>query len=744
MSFLGELKRRNVFRVAGVYAVVGWLAVQVAASLEEAVGLPEWFDGLVVSLLVIGLPVALVFAWAFELTPDGIKRTVAVSEEDSITAQTASKLDAVLVVALFVFAAAMLIPRFLPSDEPAVAASPASEETSDSEALAELAGDAAAKPPNASFAVLPFADLSPDGNQEYFADGISEELLNVLAQVKGMKVAGRTSSFAFKGRNEDLREIGKVLSVAHILEGSVRSQGDKVRVTAQLIQVSDGYHLWSQTYDGDLTDIFAVQDDIAQEILTAMRSQFELEPEAVAAPTLRTDISAYNLFLTARDQVATRDKEAMTEALASLTQAIAIDPNYAPALALRAQAYIMLSDRPSSYGDLPAREAGEKAAADLERALVLDPDLAHAHAVRGLQLSDAGRPDAAISSLRRAIELNPNSLDARNWLALALSDSGRFRAALDTFKGLLDIDPLYAPGVNNAVTYSFDVGDLEGAREIAQRYVNLTPSSERRMDYEARLAALRGDLAEALRLGLSIPQELRGTPVNSRLVFWSWRLGIDAAGEGIAAPVPTYQALVTADLGFHERAMATIHEALRNNPGFMQLHSAYFQVLYEVGRDREVMAHYAQEFGGDVEQFATRLRSSSLSSMQPFYAIAGAAKNTGDEATYTAVMRRWRETIDNYRAGGAVGPGINGEEATYFATQGDFRKSIELCKRVYEQGLPVFFRSFVDGRALAVLRNDTRIIEMAEKSLSAINQQRAELGRPPLESLWTTQHNLPN
>ncbi|MFK8043100.1 MAG: adenylyl cyclase, partial [Congregibacter sp.] len=214
MSFLSELKRRNVFRVAGVYVVVSWVIVQVAATLEEAISLPTWFDAVAVSFLAIAFPIVLVFAWAFELTPDGIKRTATVDEDESITAQTASKLDVVLILALLIFAGAMLAPRFMPQTEPTVA------ELAEGEAAGvdeQLVRDATPPVKDASIAVLPFADLSPDGDQEYFADGISEELLNVLAQVDGMKVAGRTSSFAFKGRNEDLREIGQVLNVAHIL-----------------------------------------------------------------------------------------------------------------------------------------------------------------------------------------------------------------------------------------------------------------------------------------------------------------------------------------------------------------------------------------------------------------------------------------------------------------------------------------------------------------------------------------------
>jgi TolB-like protein/Tfp pilus assembly protein PilF len=505
MSFVGELKRRNVFRVAGVYAVVGWLLVQIAATVEEAIALPPWFDAVVLSFLVIVFPIALVFAWAFELTPEGIKRTAAVDADDSITAHTASKLDMVLVAALVLFAAAMLAPRFLPQlAQPPVAES----EQADSEAAVVAAvADAveekteqpaqtveiADAPIDASIAVLPFVDLSQRGDQEYFADGISEELLNVLAKVRELKVAGRTSSFAFKGRDENISEIGRVLNVAHVLEGSVRSQGDRVRVTAQLIQVSDGYHLWSETYDGNLSDIFAVQDDIAQQILTALKEQLVVQEAPQLAQATRTDVTAYGLFLEARDLIYTRDEAKMTRAKALLDQVISIDPEYAPSYALRAKAYALLSDSPSSYGKIPLQEAYAKAQNDVDMALELDPELADAHAVRGLLANDSGNPDFAMASLRRALDINPNLLDARNWLALSLNDNGRAREALETLTALISIDPLYPPAINNAFIYALDIGDDARAIEIAERYIALSDDPSMALYFRGRVARTKGE-----------------------------------------------------------------------------------------------------------------------------------------------------------------------------------------------------------------------------------------------------------
>ncbi|MDX1403929.1 MAG: hypothetical protein R3192_05305, partial [Woeseiaceae bacterium] len=239
MTFFAELKRRNVFRVGIAYVIVGWLLAQVAELAFDAYGAPEWVLKSVLFILLLGLPLALFFAWVFELTPEGIKLEKHVDRSQSITPQTGRKLDFIIIGVLVVAVGFLLVDKFLLSESP-------------------VASDEIMAMESQSIAVLPFVNMSDD--DDYFADGLSEELLNLLAKIPDLKVAGRTSSFAFKGRNEDLREIGEALDVSKVLEGSVRRSGNRLRVTAQLVNVEDGYHLWSETYDRQMADIFDIQD----------------------------------------------------------------------------------------------------------------------------------------------------------------------------------------------------------------------------------------------------------------------------------------------------------------------------------------------------------------------------------------------------------------------------------------------------------------------------------------------------
>lgn len=262
MSLFAELKRRNVVRVGIAYAVIGWFLAQVAEFAFENFAAPAWVLRSVVVVLMLGLPIALFFAWAFELTPEGVKREKDVDRSKSITHSTGRKLDFVIIGTLVVALAYFVWERQtdIGLDEPGAQPSHAS------------VGDIAARSPGKqSIAVLPFVNMSSDPENEYFADGLSEELLNQLAQIPNLQVAGRTSSFSFKGKNDDLRVIGATLGVANLLEGSVRRQGNKVRVTAQLIRVNDGFHLWSNSYDRTMDDVFVIQDDISSSVAAALK-----------------------------------------------------------------------------------------------------------------------------------------------------------------------------------------------------------------------------------------------------------------------------------------------------------------------------------------------------------------------------------------------------------------------------------------------------------------------------------------
>ena len=352
MSFLGELRRRKVFRVAATYVVASWLIIQVVSAVDAPLNLPDWFDTVVVIFLAIGFPIAILFAWAFEMTPDGIRATR--SGESGDIQLVSNKLDYALIGALMIVAVSTSWNQFgFQTDQ----GNPSS----------------ASIPIDKSIAVLPFADMSPDGDQEYFGDGIAEELLNELTNLDGLTVAGRTSSFSFKGRDDDIRGIGEALNVSLILEGSVRKDGDRVRITAQLIDAATGYHHWSETYDRNLTDIFAIQDEIAASIAGVLGVRLGVGDINSFEGAGTDSVEAYEAYLQAIQIPMTR-----LDRIQPLETAVQLDPNYAAALAA-----LGLSIASTMWISQPeeAPEILDRAIPILLRAVELRPDSAYAYSL---------------------------------------------------------------------------------------------------------------------------------------------------------------------------------------------------------------------------------------------------------------------------------------------------------------------------------------------------------------------------
>ncbi len=318
-SFWGEVKRRNVFKVAVAYAIVAWLIIEMTSTVFPALKLPEWTVTFVTALILISFPVILIGAWAFEVTPDGMKRTREIPLEHSITHITGRKFDFTIIGLLAIAVVFLIVDNYVLVGEPA---SVVSEQTV-----------SAVQPVEKSIAVLPFVNMSDDAGNEYFSDGLSEEILNLLAKIPELKVIARTSSFAFKGQTGDIRGIGQQLGVKTLLEGSVRKSGERVRITAQLIDVSDGAHIWSETYDRTITDIFAVQDDVAAAIIDALQIHVSANP-ARGRPTESTE--AYALFLKAR---ASLNSGETGDAEEFVLRAIELDPKFAEAHELLAYCY---------------------------------------------------------------------------------------------------------------------------------------------------------------------------------------------------------------------------------------------------------------------------------------------------------------------------------------------------------------------------------------------------------------------
>ncbi len=463
MSLFNELKRRNVFKVGIAYIVVAWLVAQVLQLIFESFGTPAWVMKTVLVLLATGIPFALFFAWAFEMTPEGIKRESDVDRTQSITPQTGKKLNTVIFTLMALAIAYFSYDKFVLSSGRDAALVEAATQT----ASEQVATQEAPAHTDKSIAVLPFVNMSDDASNEYFSDGLSEELLNLLAKIPELRVAARTSSFSLKGKEMQIAEVGEILKVAHVLEGSVRKSGSRLRITAQLIKADDGYHLWSETFDREMDDIFVIQDEIALKVVEALKVTLFGEAPSVG----ETNPEAYALVLQARHFLYQRSADSLERAEALYKQAIEEVPDYAAAWTGLAAVYT----EQSGNGLRPIIEGYQLAIEAAEHAIAIDPDYAPGHAARGniallrndpktaavqlkkaLQLDPAntdiiasaatlvellGTPDKAIALLQFVIERDPVNADAHAGLGRSLRVSSRWDEAIEAYQTSLALSP---------------------------------------------------------------------------------------------------------------------------------------------------------------------------------------------------------------------------------------------------------------------------------------------------------------
>ncbi|MDH4003174.1 MAG: tetratricopeptide repeat protein [Xanthomonadales bacterium] len=442
-SLWTELKRRNVIRMTVLYSVAGWVLLQIADILFGLLDVPGWGLRLVLGLLLLGLPLVVIFSWVFEMTPEGIKRESEIDRSESVTTNTGRKIDRLIIFGLVAIVAVLLADRFLLMPDPEkpsqVAVQGPAVEVTGADAAADPAGDTQQK----SIAVLPFVNMSGDEENEYFSDGLTEELLNLLAKVDDLRVSSRTSSFAFKGKDTSIPSVARELKVANILEGSVRKSGATVRITAQLIDVDTDSHLWSETYDRQLDDIFAIQDEIAQAVVDALKVQL-LEPGELAPTVAReTDTDAYLLYLRARHTYElgrdTRDDDMVARAIEQYETVLERDPDYALAYAGLSDAYGFQSIR----GDLDTHEGYERSREMAEKALAIDPDLVEALlALADIQLEFDWDMEAAERSYLRALEIRPSDAEGLRTYGYFLATDGRYDEAFKYYQKALEVDPM--------------------------------------------------------------------------------------------------------------------------------------------------------------------------------------------------------------------------------------------------------------------------------------------------------------
>ena len=479
MSLFSELKRRNVIRVATAYVIVAWLLTEILSTLMPMFGVPDWVAKAVVIVAAVTFVPVLIFAWAFEMTPEGIKREKDVDRSSSITSETGKKLDYVTIAA--VIAGIVFLGFAKISPEP-VNPGPVTE-------IVETSGAP-------SVAVLPFVNMSGNAENEYFSDGLTETLLHMLAQVPDIKVAARTSSFAFKGQEQDIRKIALALGVAHVLEGSVQRSGDKVRVTAQLIRADDGFHIWSSNYDRTLNDIFAIQDEIATDVGKSLTASLLGEEEVTIQSIGTHDVIAYDLYLQALERRATYSYGGLKDAEELLKDALILDPEFVDAKILLALVY----DWQQWTGLLDPAVARAYTSEIIDQVLSERPDhvMANAMAVSidAFEAVDSGAYRAfadAIAALEELVAKTPNDTEVRSLFGGLLVEAGRPADALYQYEQILLNDPMNAVVYHDIGIANIRMNKWEAASAGFERSIDLNPDQPNSHDFLGQSKFSLGD-----------------------------------------------------------------------------------------------------------------------------------------------------------------------------------------------------------------------------------------------------------
>jgi len=662
MGLVSELRRRNVLRMAVLYAVAAWLIAQVAEVIIGLANLPEWIGPAILGLLAIGFPIALIFSWFYELTPEGISLDKNAEPGESSASLGGRRFELIVISLL---AAAVIL----------------------------FAYDKwwTGPPPENSIAVLAFENMSGDPEQEYFSDGISEELLNVLAKLPGLRVAARTSSFQFKGQHDDIAKIAAALNVAHILEGSVRRSGNKLRITAQLIKADDGFHLWSVTYDRELDDIFAVQEEIAGAISNALKVKYALVAGEVVQPAVirAASIAAYDAYLQGRELINQRGRKKMEAAAHHLERALRLDENYAPAHAQLAIARNLYAGA--------TKEARQTALAHLDRAQELEPDLAEAHAGRAILAFHAGDFVSMAEHARKALVSNPNYIDAMNWLTMALHALGREEEAEAIGEQMLLTDPLSVIGRVNHALWLSSRRQFKEAHELADQILEQSQF----MGYRAHFL---------------ISQEWEGKIADS--LYWALRARVsDVDAKWAFLRVGEYdearrfgdEVWINILEGRWDTAIQTAQEDLQRNPDSNLSIVAAADALFYAGRIGEALPLYeplldlAPE-GRPIPVFYYPLPATMR--------LALARRNAGDEEGAQAAAQIVRQELAAGRAAGVVSFEQDLTEAMLAAFDQDTDHAITALQSAIQRGLR--FLIYVDEPDFDDLRDEPRFVALRQ------------------------------
>jgi len=672
VSFLAELKRRNVIRVAIAYVAFAWLIIQVVETLFPIYGLSDGDVRLVVTLLAIGLPLILVFSWLYELTPEGLKLDRDVDRAQPVAGYGGKTLDRLIIVVLALAVGYFAVDKFVlePTRDAEQAAAVAAQARSN--ALVESYGAN-------SIAVLPFENMSKDPDNDFFSDGIAEELLNLLSRIPKLRVISRSSSFSFKGKDFTIPEVGAKLNAALVLEGSVRRFGNDVRITAQLIDARSDSHLWSQTYDRTLDNLFAIQDEISAAIVDSLRSQLDTNVGDAPGAGAVASVEAHDAYLRGRYLIAQRTPDSKKQAVREFEQAVTLDADFAPAHAELAIAIAL--------GGLSGVKSPEQRIQKLtyhaKRALELDANLPEAHAARGWMLNDTGRPDEAMLEFRKAIELNPNYAIAYIWIVNYVADPGE---AFTIQEKALRLDPLSRSanfGYINALIARNRLDDAE--RQIGKLATFEAAGAE---ILKGDMASIGGNWAESALAYLRATNNRPDALVfgGGHAVHFSWTLAALGLNEEAIRRQPDYPEF-HAWYGDHEKGIELAEANLEDDSsGGAGIAGLIFAHVGQYERARPLLEQLWEGVGRQIQT------DGSYPAMMA-EALVAVRRHAGDEAGAQEIIEALADNVRRLRDAGVTltrrDNSTDYHEGILAFLSGDRARGVELIARAVDDGFSI-------------------------------------------------------
>ena len=681
MRLVSELRRRNVLRMVVLYAVAAWLIMQVVEVLNGLIDLPDWIGPTTLALLAIGFPIALVFSWFYELTPEGISLEKDVDRSASITRVTGQRLNFIVISLL-------------------------------SAAVILFAYDKwwMRGPPEKSIAVMAFANLSGDPDQEFLSDGIAENILNLLAPMPELKVISRSSAFSYKGKDVAVPTIAEQLNVAHVLEGSVRRVGNRLRITAQLIDANTDSHLWSRSFEREFDDLFAVQDEIAMAISDALKVKLALVAGVAEQPTIIDSAKpdAYDAYLRGRELIQRRGPQNMEDAIEHLEHSLRLDNDFAPAHAQLAIATTMQVE----YGMSLPEVATPIAISHLDRAQELEPGLAEAHAGRAL-LDLPVDPESALVHARKALAANPSYGDAMNWLQLALVSLGRYDEAHAVLEQMLVMDPLSVVGRMNHADWLSRTGRMDEAHAIADQFISQGSLWGYGMHAD-RLLNGQGKIAEGLSWAL------RGNDLSNNGFLAFMLVGeYDEALRGSDGGALWINLLE----GRFDEAVPEAQRILQRFPDDRRAIWTAAEILYTAGRIAEALPHFERlrDFVAEGRPIPTSI-SDHLSSNEMTMRLALARRQADDEDGAQIAAEIAKQDHAALGAAGTIDKFQYRTEAMIAAFENDPDRAIAALESAIQRGMrrrqifdDMIFEGLWDDARFAVLRVDLDEIVAAER-----------------------------